>query len=69
MERFKLLAVVNIILIKDNKIFLARRFNTGYHGGNYKLPSGHIDGNETVTKAAIREAFEELGVKVKNKDL
>lgn len=69
MERFKFLAVVNIILIKNNEILLARRYNTGFHDGDYELPSGHIDGNEPVRKAAAREAFEELGVKISIDDL
>ncbi len=68
MERFKFLAVVNIILIKDNHILLARRFNTGFHDGDYELPSGHMDGNEPVRKAATREALEELGVTIKSED-
>ena len=69
MERFKFLAVVNILLIKNKEILLARRFNTGFHDGDYELPSGHIDGNEPVRKAAAREVFEELGVKIKIEDL
>jgi len=69
MERFTFLAVVNILLIKDGKILLARRFNTGFHDGDYEIPSGHIDGNEPVRKAAAREAFEELGVKINIDDL
>jgi len=69
MERFSFLGVVNILLIKGNKILLTRRFNTGYHDGDYEVPSGHIDGKEPVTKAAAREAFEEIGVTIKKEDL
>ncbi|MHB1316770.1 MAG: NUDIX hydrolase [Minisyncoccota bacterium] len=69
MERFKFLATVNIILIKNKEILLARRFNTGYHDGDYEIPSGHIDGNETVRKAGSREALEELGIQIKLEDL
>ena len=56
-------------MIKNKEILLARRFNTGFHDGDYELPSGHIDGNEPVRKAAAREAFEELGVKINTEDL
>jgi 8-oxo-dGTP diphosphatase len=68
-ERFTLRAAVYLILIKDGKTLLARRFNTGWMDGNYSLLAGHIDGNESVFDAIIREAFEEGGVKVLKKDL
>jgi ADP-ribose pyrophosphatase YjhB (NUDIX family) len=60
MERFQLLVTVNILLIKDNKMLLARRANTGFYDGCYECPSGHIDGNESVRKAAARELLEEV---------
>ncbi len=69
MERFQLLCVVNILLIKDKKILLMRRMNTGYRDGDYEVPAGHIDGGEPVTIAAIREAKEEIGVNIKKEDL
>jgi 8-oxo-dGTP diphosphatase len=69
MEKFQLLAVVNIILIKDQQVLLTRRFNTGYHDGYYELPSGHVDGKETITKASCREALEEVGVVIQPQDL
>jgi 8-oxo-dGTP diphosphatase len=68
-ERFSYLAVVNILLLKDDQVLLARRFNTGYHDGDYEVPSGHMDGNETVTAAAAREAMEEVGVSIALEDL
>jgi 8-oxo-dGTP diphosphatase len=69
MEKFTYLAVVNILLIKEDAILLARRFNTGYFDGEYEMPSGHMDGNETVRAAAAREALEETGVILKEEDL
>jgi len=68
-ERFKLRVAVYLFLIKDNKILLSRRFNTGWMDGNYSLISGHLDGNETVSEAMIREAFEEAKIKIKKEDL
>ena len=35
----------------------------------FSVPAGHIDGNEDVVKAMIREAKEEITVKVNKKDL
>lgn len=68
-ERFKLNAAVYLLLIKDNKIVLLRRANTGWADGNYIVPSGHIDGNEPLTAAACREAREEAGVMIRPEDL
>jgi len=69
MERFKLLSAVHLFLIKDNKILLQRRFNTGYEDGNFSVPAGHLDGNESASKAMAREALEETGIIVDPENL
>ncbi len=53
---------VHLILLKDNKILLQKRKNTGYADALYGLPAGKINPNESATKAMIREAKEELGI-------
>lgn len=68
-EKFKIRCAVYLMPIKNNKILLSRRFNTGWMDGKYSLISGHIDGEETVFKAMVREAFEESGLKINPKDL
>lgn len=68
-DRFKIVVAVHLFLIDREKILLARRFNTGYQDGNYSVPAGHVDGGEKATKAMIREAKEEVGIKIKEKDL
>ncbi len=69
MEHFTFLAAVNLVLIRDERILLARRFNTGWFDGSYELPSGHMDGGETVRAAAVREASEELGIVITQENL
>lgn len=69
MERFKVVVTVHLILIDNGKILLQRRFNTGYEDGKYSIVAGHVDGNESVVKAIQREAFEEVGIKIKKEDL
>jgi len=61
-EKFKVIPTVYLILIKDNKILLSRRYNTGFHDGEYSFPAGHLDGNETLIQTMIREAKEEIGI-------
>ena len=58
-----------LTLLKDNKILLLRRLNTGYEDGNYSMVAGHVDANETFTQCIIREAKEEAGILLKPEDL
>jgi 8-oxo-dGTP diphosphatase len=59
-----LLIGANVFLIRDNKVFLIRRFNTGFGDGLYSVPAGHVDVGELIPDAAAREAMEEAGVTV-----
>jgi 8-oxo-dGTP pyrophosphatase MutT (NUDIX family) len=55
---------VHLLFICEDRILLARRFKTGYRDGEYSVPAGHLDGNETVIAAGVREAKEEIGVDI-----
>ncbi len=66
---FKFISAVHLFLVKDEKILLLRRFNTGYEDGNYSVPAGHIDGEERTTSAMTREAKEEIGIDISEKQL
>lgn len=69
-DRFKLIPEAHIFLTNNNnEILLLRRFNTGYEDGNYSVIAGHIDGNEEVKAAAIREAKEEVGIEIQPPDI
>lgn len=68
-DRFKLVSAVHLFLIRDSQILLLRRFNTGYEDGKYSVVAGHLDGNEEVKEAAVREAREEAGIELSVEDI
>ena len=51
-----------IILIEDNKLALIERHKQGRH--YFSFPGGGVDEGETDEQAAVREAEEELGIRV-----
>jgi len=58
-----------LVLIKENKILLQRRFNTGYEDGKYSFVAGHVESGENFTQALIREIKEEAGIVLKKEDI
>jgi 8-oxo-dGTP pyrophosphatase MutT (NUDIX family) len=68
-DRFKIVPTSHLILVKDGKILLLRRFNTGWSDGQYSVVAGHLDGNETFLQAMVREAKEEAGIELSQQDL
>ena len=58
-----------MFFIRGNQILLSRRYQTGYMDGYYSVPAGHLDGEETVRKAGVREALEEIGVRIDPADM
>lgn len=68
-ERHRMLGASHLILRKENQVLLIRRCHTGYHDGDYGLPSGHLEPGESFLQAAIREAQEEVGVTLHSDDV
>lgn len=63
-KRFRIYIAAYLVLIKDEKLLFARRYNTGYQDGNFSLVSGHFEGNETAKQCIVRETMEEIGIKL-----
>jgi 8-oxo-dGTP pyrophosphatase MutT (NUDIX family) len=60
---------VHLLFFRENQILLSRRYNTGFRDGEYSVPAGHLDGRETVIAAGMREAEEEVGVRIDADDI
>ena len=58
----------NLILRQDNQVLLGLRRNTT-GSGFYSIISGKVNDGESVPAAAVREAKEEVGVVLQEKDL
>lgn len=68
-KRNGVIVAVFIILQNKGKVLLSKRCNTGYMDGRYSFVSGHIEKDELMLQALIREVSEEIGVVIKEKDL
>ena len=73
-ERYQSKVAVFLVITRetDNKteILLQRRKNTGYMDGMYDMAcSGHLEANESLTQALVREAKEEIGIEIDEHDL
>lgn len=68
-RRHKVTGDVHLVLVDDNRVLFGQRQNTGYEDGAYHLPSGHLEADESVVTALIREAKEEIGVTIKPEDV
>ncbi|PID31666.1 NUDIX hydrolase, partial [Candidatus Saccharibacteria bacterium] len=62
-------SAIYLILQQGDKTLCIRRHNTGYRDGEYTLPAGHVEADETFTETCIREAKEEICVIIKETDL
>jgi 8-oxo-dGTP pyrophosphatase MutT (NUDIX family) len=67
--RHPFISAVHLFLERDGDVLLLRRFRTGYEDGNYSVVAGHLEGNETVVAAAVREAREEVGLELSPQDI
>lgn len=66
---FKVATEVCFVWIRDGKVLLLRRANTGWQDGKYCFPSGHGEEGETAREGCAREALEEIGITIDPKDL
>lgn len=55
---------VMLILTRNGHVLLAQRQGTGYADGLWNLPSGKVEDGEHAIGAIVREAHEEIGIRL-----
>jgi 8-oxo-dGTP pyrophosphatase MutT (NUDIX family) len=60
-DRAESILAVHMIFRRDNAVLMSRRRNTGWHDGDLSLVAGHVQPDESVLDAALRESREEVG--------
>ena len=64
--RHQMAVAVHLWLSDDaGRILFMRRHNSGYADGQWSVPAGHVERGESLVAACLREAFEEIGIRVK----
>ena len=61
-------AAAGLVIIQNNKMLLVHPTNSPWLG-TYSIPKGGLDKKEDPLKAALRETWEETGIKIKRKHI
>ncbi|HSS67252.1 MAG TPA: NUDIX domain-containing protein [Nocardioidaceae bacterium] len=69
-DRFRVVPAAYVFLLQEESVLLQLRQNTGYRDGYWAAAAaGHVEADESVYDAAVREAREELGIELTADDL
>lgn len=64
-DRFQVVPACYVIFQRGERVLLQLRQGTGYMDGYWATAAaGHVEAEESVVQAAVREAHEELGVSI-----
>ena len=64
-DRFRVVPAAYVFLRRNESVLLQLRQNTGYRDGYWAAAAaGHVEADESVLEAAVREAREELGIEL-----
>ncbi len=69
-NRFRVVPAAYVVLRRGNEVLLQLRQGTGYMDGHWAMAAaGHVEADESVFAAAVRETREEIGVEITVEDL
>jgi 8-oxo-dGTP pyrophosphatase MutT (NUDIX family) len=69
-ERFQVVPAAYVVLRRGEQVLLQLRQNTGFMDDHWAVAAaGHVEAEESVFEAAVREAREELGITIDPADL
>jgi 8-oxo-dGTP diphosphatase len=60
---------VILLLMRNGRILLRERVNTGYGDGAYEPPTGQLADHETIVETAIRVASAEAGIVIRTENV
>jgi 8-oxo-dGTP diphosphatase len=63
-HRRRVVVDVILLLMRNGRILLRERANTGYGDGAYEPPTGELADRETIVETAIRVAAAEAGIAI-----
>ncbi|MEJ3405908.1 NUDIX domain-containing protein [Rathayibacter sp. YIM 133350] len=67
---FVLVPAAYVLLRRGDEVLLQLRRRTGYYDEHWAFgAAGHVEAGESVVEAALREAAEEIGVRIASADL
>jgi 8-oxo-dGTP pyrophosphatase MutT (NUDIX family) len=55
-----------LVAVKGRSMLLVQQYRLLVNGFSWEIPGGKVDDDETAEEAAVRECFEETGVRCKN---
>ncbi len=67
-QRHRMPSTVFILLRAGDTFCAIQRAHTGWMDGHHSLPAGAVEADEALLDAAVREAHEEVGVRVQPGD-
>lgn len=68
LEKDELNLSAGLVIIQDNKILLVHPKGSKWWG-TYSIPKGHVEKDEDILDAAIRETKEEIGISISHSDI
>jgi len=55
---------LHLVLLRDGCLLMGKRLNTQFGAGQYHVPAGHLEADETIVDGIRREAREETSIEI-----